>query len=161
PYSVVVEPWMDGAGAKRWIAIPGNGKIELAADLANSASYPEGTVLVKHLTLPQEGRDPIRLETQLLHFEHGTWRPYSYLWDDDSTEAPLVDSIGTNRPLRAADSAAKGGFRERTWHVNAINECKLCHNAGPKFVLGFVPNQLNRPATGNGSASTSQLALLA
>ena len=36
-----------------------------------------------------------------------------------------------------------GELRERTWHVNATNECKLCHNAGPRFVLGFVPNQLD------------------
>lgn len=161
PYSVVVEPWTDEAEATRWVAIPGNGKIELAAELSESAQYPDGTVLVKHLVLPQEGREPMRLETQLLHYENGTWRPYSYLWNDENTDAVLVDSIGANRPLRVLDSALPGGSRERTWHVNAINECKLCHNAGPKFVLGFVANQLNRPAAYSGSAGTNQLTLLA
>lgn len=161
PYSILVEPWMDGAEARRWVAVPGNGEIELAAELSDSASYPDGTVLVKHLTLPQEGRDAIRLETQLLHYENGIWRPYSYLWDESNTDATLVDSIGANRPLRLADPETKGGYRERTWHVNAVNECKLCHNAGPKFVLGFVANQLNRPAGGGESTGANQLAMLA
>jgi putative heme-binding domain-containing protein len=38
---------------------------------------------------------------------------------------------------------------ERTWHSNAVNECKLCHNAGPGFVLGFVGNQLAGAVSGN------------
>jgi len=162
PYVVRVEPWMDGAQAKRWVAIPDAGRVELAAGKDEPAIYPEGTVLVKHLALPQgEGRDPLRLETQLLHFESGVWHPYSYLWDDAGQDATLVDSGGANRPLRIADSKAKDGWSERTWRVNATNECKLCHNAGPRFVLGFVANQLNRPSIGDDSATAGQLAVLA
>lgn len=161
PYSVRVNRWMDGAAAERWIAIPADGRVQLSTDKEEPADFPEGTVLVKHLTLPQTaGRDPIRLETQLLHFESGKWRPYSYLWDDAGLDAELVSSIGANRPLRVPNPLVKDSFTERTWHVNATNECKLCHNAGPRFVLGFVPNQLNRPAA-NGSASANQLTTLA
>jgi putative heme-binding domain-containing protein len=54
----------------------------------------------------------------------------------------LADSTGARRTLKVADAEAKEGFVERTWHVNAVNECKLCHNAGANFVLGFVPEQL-------------------
>ena len=136
PYRVKVAPWNDGAAAQRWVAIPGTGQIELSAG-EQPASYPEGTVLVKHLSLPQASGDSIRLETQLLHLERGTWRPYSYLWDEAGQDAQLVDPAGASRPLKPA------GLAERTWRVNATNECKLCHNAGPRFVLGFVPNQLN------------------
>ncbi|HEY2411277.1 MAG TPA: PQQ-dependent sugar dehydrogenase [Pirellulaceae bacterium] len=143
PYSVLVEPWMDGAKAQRWAAIPGSAEIELATSPNEGSKFPEGTVLVKHLALPQPSGEPIRLETQLLHYEDGVWSPYSYLWDDANRDAVLVDAIGTNRPLQVADAAASDGKRERTWHVNATNECKLCHNAGPKFVLGFVANQLD------------------
>ncbi len=141
PYSVVVPRWEDGADSQRWVAIPGNGKIELATSADKPAVYPEGTVLVKHLTLPHGDFAPIPLETQLLHFERGTWRPYSYLWDEAGREATLVDTVGTSRPIKLAASG-KSPAVERTWHVNATNECKLCHNAGPKFVLGFVSNQL-------------------
>jgi putative heme-binding domain-containing protein len=156
PYSVLVEPWMDGAQAQRWVAVPNRETIDLTSDPKDSSRFPDGTVLVKHVTLPQPGRESVRLETQLLHFENGVWNPYSYLWDDSGRDAHLVDSIGTNRPLTTIDSSSHGESRDRTWHVNATNECKLCHNAGPRFVLGFVPNQLNHSATGS-----SQLDVLA
>jgi putative heme-binding domain-containing protein len=161
PYSVLVEPWMDGADAQRWVAIPGSAEIELAASPIETSSFPEGTVLVKHLTLPQSGGAAIRLETQLLHYEGGVWSPYSYLWDDSKQDAFLVDAIGANRPLQLADAKSPNGVRERTWHVNATNECKLCHNAGPKFVLGFVANQLDGAKGQLQSCGASQLSLLA
>src|SRR5262249_44724866 len=53
PYSVLVEPWMDGAQAKRWIAVPSTDKIDLASENAVPARFPDGTVLVKHVSLPQ------------------------------------------------------------------------------------------------------------
>ncbi|MCH7729013.1 MAG: PQQ-dependent sugar dehydrogenase, partial [Planctomycetes bacterium] len=142
PYDVRVPRWMDGAQGRRWIAIPGDGAVRLASG-DEPAVYPEGTVLVKQLNLPPQekaGGRPIRLETQMLHYEGGTWRPYSYLWNDKGTDAVLVDSIGANRPLQVENRA--GVKQQRTWHVSATNECKLCHNAGSRFILGFVPNQL-------------------
>ncbi|MBC8352970.1 MAG: PQQ-dependent sugar dehydrogenase [Planctomycetes bacterium] len=139
-YDVRVPRWMDGAEGQRWIAIPDDG----AATIASSNEpdvYPEGTVLVKQLNLQAAGDlNSIRLETQILHYEDGTWRPYSYLWNEDGTDATLVDSIGADRPIQVADGS--GLKQERTWHVSATNECKLCHNPGSRSVLGFVPNQL-------------------
>ncbi|HUP78211.1 MAG TPA: hypothetical protein VM260_06560, partial [Pirellula sp.] len=82
-------------------------------------------------------------ETQVLHFEAGSWNPYSYLWDDEGKEANLVSEMGSMRTLRVEMS--NGHIEERTWRVNAVNECRLCHNAGADVVLGFVPPQLNRP----------------
>lgn len=141
PYTVTVKRWLDGAEAQRWVAIPGAGQVTLGSDAEHRAEYPEGTVFVKHLSLPGPGDvAAIRLETQLLHFENGVWNPYSYLWDEDGKDATLVHSIGAHRTVKFPG----GGTRqlERTWRVSATNECRLCHNAGSGFVLGFVPNQL-------------------
>jgi glucose/arabinose dehydrogenase len=149
PYQVIVSRWMDGASGQRWVAIPGAGRIQFPERKGESTTYPDGTVFVKQLSLPQGEQPAIRLETQILHNENGAWHPYSYLWDDAGEDAVLVDSIGANRSIRIADSKAENGFAERTWHVNAANECKLCHNAGPGFVLGFVSNQLNGPISIN------------
>lgn len=135
PYEVRVPRWLDGAHADRFVAIPGDERIQLATDPAGAAVYPEGTVFVQHISLPSTD-GPTRLETQLLHYERGTWRPYSYLWDESGRDAALVDYAGASRTIKQASG-------DRTWHVNAVNECKLCHNAGPRFVLGFVPNQLD------------------
>jgi putative heme-binding domain-containing protein len=143
PYEVTVSRWVDGAVARRWVAIPGDAQVSLAAGTMKNARYPEGTVFVKHLDLPQGGdSSPIRLETQLLHFENGVWSPYSYLWDNDGKDATLVDSIGANRALEVAQT--DGQVLERTWRASATNECRLCHNAGSNVVLGFVPNQLDQ-----------------
>lgn len=139
-YDVRVPRWMDGAVGQRWIALPGQSSVTIAAD-DKPPVYPEGTVLIKQLNLPAPNDEkPLRLETQLLHYEAGTWRPYSYLWNEAGTDATLVDSIGADRPIPSSDH--DGTQQERTWHVSATNECKLCHNPGSQSVLGFVPNQL-------------------
>jgi len=161
PYTVRADRWIDGAKAERWVAIPGSGKIQLAAGEDSPAVYPEGTVFVKQLTLPATiDRPAIRLETQLLHFERGAWRPYSYLWNDDGRDAVLIDSVGTSKPLKNPAKSEQAAALDRTWHINATNECKLCHNAGPRFVLGFTLNQLDRSSAGE-SPSKSQLERLA
>ncbi len=136
--------WVDGTTAQRFVAIPGNGQITLAPNRETSAAYPEGTVLVKHLSLPQKHAEPLPLETQLLHFEAGSWHPYSYLWNEEGSEALLVESIGKSRTLKVENPTNSEEFIERTWKVNAVNECKLCHNAESGYVLGFVPHQLQR-----------------
>ena len=163
PYEVIVERWMDGATAQRWVAIPDSGSITLGSE-NSTASYPEGTVFVKHLTMPTA--DPaaprLPLETQLLHYENGVWHPYSYLWDDEGGDARLVDSSGTDRELTyATPGNAASEINEMTWHVNAENECRMCHNAGSGFVLGFEPNQLNLLTPATTSLRSSQLRALA
>jgi putative heme-binding domain-containing protein len=138
-YQVIAKRWMDGAQADRYVAIPGVGTISLSTDASKLASYPEGTVFVKHLSLPSSKRSS-RLETQVLHFEHDQWNAYAYLWNEAGTDAELVAADGANLPLQV--EGQNGTTIERTWHTSAVNECRLCHNAGSGFVLGFVANQL-------------------
>ncbi|MGE3778205.1 MAG: hypothetical protein AB7F89_13540, partial [Pirellulaceae bacterium] len=158
PYAVRVAQWNDGADSKRWVAVPGQDRIQLAAEFGQSAQYPEGTVFVKHLTLPLSDGRSQAVETQILHYERGTWRPYTYRWRDAEDDADLVESLGATRLLRGVMPASPGAGTERTWHYQASNECKLCHNAGPQFVLGFVRNQLSTPAVAGEPAPVQQLA---
>ncbi|MBN8626705.1 MAG: PQQ-dependent sugar dehydrogenase, partial [Planctomycetes bacterium] len=162
PYEVVVPRWLDGAHAHRFVAIPGDGRVRLAEQLEDTADYPEGTVLVKHIELhAQADRPEQRVETQVLHFERGRWNPYSYLWDEDGKDARLVESMGSARTIRDFNPLEPDRLVDRTWHVNAVNECKLCHSAGPKFVLGFVRNQLDRSLNDLEFGGHGQLAHLA
>jgi putative heme-binding domain-containing protein len=147
-YDVQAPRWMDGAVGQRFVAIPGDGQISLATG-AEPAKFPEGTVLAKQLSLPiGEGRPPTRLETQILHYEAGSWRHYSYLWDDAGQDAELAPSIGASRAIQAPDPLAPERLSERTWHVNAVNECKLCHNAESGTALGFNASQFHRLGQG-------------
>ena len=143
-YDVQVPRWTDGSIAQRWVAIPGAQRITLPDNMSQHATYPEGTVFVKHLSLPQgPSRQASHLETQILHYEGGTWRPYSYLWDATGEEAHLVDVAGAERTIQISLSEESGGMNERTWRVNSHTECRLCHNPGSHVVLGFTPPQLN------------------
>ena len=59
--------------------------------------FPDGSVLVRTVSLEQEPGNPAgrrRVETQILHLEADAWRPYSYLWNDDQSDAVLVDAAG-------------------------------------------------------------------
>ncbi len=156
-YDVVVPQWTDGAVAQRFVAVPGSEQIELSPHSGVRGRYPEGTVFAKQLSIPDRDGRPIKpLETQILQFQNGVWNPYSYVWNEAGTDAELVSSVGTTRTIQWPDAHAAGQFTEHTWHTNAINECRLCHNAGPGFVLGFVGNQLSRLTT-NAISGTDQL----
>lgn len=160
-YAVRAARWLDNAKADRYIAIPGDAPVRLAENIVDAAEYPEGTVLVKQISMPAIGKQlETRLETQLLHYERGRWNPYSYLWDDAGKEATLVGAVGATRSIRVRDllkPEVSDAVIDGTWNVSAVNECKLCHNAGPKFVLGFVRNQLDVPAISSSESPGGQL----
>lgn len=144
-YDVTVPRWTDGAHARRFAAVPGSEQIQLAAVHGAPSSYPSGTVFAKHLVIPAAAGQPEKpLETQILQYENGTWHPYAYRWTNDGTDAELVSPIGTASSVQWPNPHQPDSLVERTWHTSALNECRLCHNAGPGFVLGFVGNQLNR-----------------
>jgi putative heme-binding domain-containing protein len=94
-----------------------------------------------------------RIETRLLHYEQlaGTeevgdqfWRGYSYRWNDDQTDAELVESAGADRTFKIADRSASGGQRSQSWHFPSRAECTVCHNMAARYVLGMTTNQVNR-----------------
>lgn len=156
PYDVVAPRWMDQAIGERLIALPGTEPVQFSSNPGEASVYPNGTVFAKTVSLPGYQQDAsIRLETQILHYEDGTWRPYSYVWNEAGSDAELASSIGTSRavirkrhPAETVKLPSEAEASARTWHVNAVNECKLCHNVGPKFVLGFVPQQLDHLSGG-------------
>jgi uncharacterized repeat protein (TIGR03806 family) len=125
-YSVNSPLWADGATAQRFLAIPDDGRIGL--DDQGNWRFPEGSVLVRTVSLEQEpGKRSSRrrLETQILHFEAAAWRPYSYVWNDDQTDAVLAGAAGASKTISVRDA---GGRRDVAYRVYARAECLLCHN---------------------------------
>ena len=162
PYEVTAGRWLDGAEASRWVAIPNRDQIQLSRNLQTQSSYPENTVLVKHLKWSAAAGQPARtLETQLLHRFGGTWNPYSYRWTANGQDALLGPSEGSTATISLAAVAPATGLQERNWHIGAENECRMCHNAGSHYVLGFVPHQLNLERIPADSDHSDQLARLA
>ena len=76
--------------------------------------FPDGSVLVRPSRSSMSRATPAsrrRMETQILHLEAEVWRPYSYVWNDDQTDAVLADPAG--RPGRSRSRGAPGGSTRR------------------------------------------------
>ena len=169
PYAINARHWADHTSSERWLAIPGTDPIKVEAN--GNWEFPNGAVLAKTVSIPlQEGAPPTRLETQVLHREEGTWRPYTYVWNDEQTDAELAPASGSSRLLKIADSRAPEGIREQTYRFASRAECQLCHNPWVEkktTIYGFqtasplavnIP-QLNRPSA-SGATTENQLAVL-
>jgi putative heme-binding domain-containing protein len=159
PYSVNAPGWHDGARATRFMAFPatakeGGGWESPGIPFNESTNWelPEGTVLGQSLTW-DSGSDQTnsqrRLETRLLTLQNNEWAGYSYLWNDDQSDALLVEAMGTSKTF--SDSLGN-----RTWHVPSRSECEGCHSRAARFVLGITTPQLNRSHQYNG-ATRNQL----
>jgi uncharacterized repeat protein (TIGR03806 family) len=174
PYSVNAELWSDGATKERYLAIPGNAKIEYetvtypqpAPGSVPGWRFPNGTVLVKTFFLETEPGQKRRLETRLLHArvvggteEYGdqVWDGYTYVWNDDQTDAELADKKGVDRTYTI--KTADGGERLQKWHFPSRAECNMCHTVTAKYALGVNTHQMNRDHD-YGGVVANQLATL-
>jgi uncharacterized repeat protein (TIGR03806 family) len=164
PYSVIAPQWCDGASKERFLALPGESKIEYETMLYPNApgappgwKFPDGTVLAETLFLEMEAGKPAsrrRIETRILHHERLTgteeigdqyWQGYTYVWNDDQTDAVLLeDPQGRDRAFTIRDPKAPGGQRQQTWHFPSRTECTVCHNMAAKYALGMLTLQVNR-----------------
>jgi putative heme-binding domain-containing protein len=136
PYEIEVEPWADGATARRFIGLPGNSK--LGTHRRNDFAYgrirdfwafPDNTVFAKTLTLETKS-GPRKLETQILHRDGENWRPYNYIWNDAQTDAVLSAGNGEEREFELKLGTLK-------WRSHSSSECMTCHMSRAGIVLGF------------------------
>ena len=155
PYSVNVPLWSDGAEKERYIALPPGGKIAFSE--SGHWGFPVGTVLVKTFTLEScEPATPHRLETRLLVRSERGWSGYTYLWNDERSDARLLDaalvrSYAVERDLR---------HWEQAWYFPSRSDCNACHTQVAGHVLGLNTRQMNR-LHDYGGWSKGQLAVLA
>lgn len=145
PYSVNSALWSDHAHKERFIGLPGTSQIEFTEN--GAWHFPEGAVLVKSFALETEvGNTASRkwIETRLLVIQQKEWAGYSYLWNDEQTDAELVASSGADKAFTIRDAAAPDGKRTQVWHYPSRTECMVCHSRAAGFVLGLNTLQMNR-----------------
>jgi len=129
PYEINAKHWADFTMSQRWMAAPGSEPVRV--DEKGVFRFPEGAVLAKTVSIQMEQGNPAtsrRLETQILHREDEAWRPYTYRWNAEQTDADLVPLAGDSEKLSIKDADAPGGIREQTYRFAARAECQLCHN---------------------------------
>lgn len=161
-YSINAEHWADHTTSERWMGVPGDGQVTI--DGKGNWQFPDGAVIAKTVSLAGVGR----LETQVLHREDASWRPYTYAWNKEQTDATLVDAAGFTRELKVRDEEAPDGIREQSYRFAGRRECSLCHNPWVEArttiwgvqsasLLGVHLNQVNRDYDlGDGSKSQIQ-----
>ncbi len=162
PYFINASLWSDHATAERLVALPGTSRIE--GKEKGSWHLPEGAVLARTVSMEMERGNAAsrkRIETQVLHLESDSWRPYTYTWNDAQTDAALAPAEGESKILTIRDTEAPGGQRRQTYRIHSRAECVLCHNpwvekkttifgrqsASP---LGLTTAQLNRDTAQHG-----------
>jgi len=159
PYSINAEQWSDGALAERLVGVPGAGTVRLkqaakpipGSMFMRAIEFPRDSVLVKTLSLERERGNPAlrrRIETQVLHYDGRDWRGYTYEWNDEQTDAVLVEREGKARtytiaPGKVPEANAPPNIQQ-TWRYPSRTECLRCHNPWSENALGFNIRQLNR-----------------
>ena len=95
--------------------IPQDEMVDLGGDSRISLTtgkgweFPDEAVIVKSFALEMREGDPTSkrwIETRLLTRQQGEWFGYSYAWNDEQTEATLVEGKGRDRPFAITAKAA-------------------------------------------------------
>ena len=155
PYTVNAPFWSDGASKSRFIALPKEAKIEIPDQWA--WQFPEGTVIVKSFALEMVTGDPASkkwIETRLLTKEQGEWVGYSYAWNDEQTEAVLVNASGHDETFSIREFT---GLRSQNWRYPSRTECMVCHTRAAGYLLGMTTVQMNKDHDYGGGSIANQL----
>ena len=134
PYTVNAPLWSDGSHKDRFIALPGESRIRF--DQRGRWLFPEGAVLVKTFSIDMEEGNSAsrrRLETRLLTLQSAPtgreqWAGYTYIWNDEQTDARLLGKDLLKETYTIRDAGAAGGTREKTWYYPSRTDCMICHN---------------------------------
>ena len=125
-------------------------------------NFPVGSVLVKHFELPINENDVSitkRLETRFsIKAENGNFYFATYKWNDEQTDAELLDS-GLDESINIAKS--DGSIEVQNWRYPSTSDCTSCHNSATGGAIGARTRYLNKnftyPKTG---ISANQLVTL-
>lgn len=148
-YDVNSPQWIDNGIKDRFLGLVGESKIAFVETNKDATTwgFDDGTVVAETISLEMEEGNPAsrrRIETRMLVRQQNHWLGYSYLWNDQQTDAQLVEPRGMDLPLLIKSKQGSGETREQTWHVPSRSECMICHSRAAGFVLGIHTIQMNR-----------------
>jgi putative heme-binding domain-containing protein len=145
--------WMDGAQPEYLLAIPSKENVTFYQQpqkmfdwLNTTVRPPNGSVIAKTYTIALDHKDPANvkpIETQIAaKDDQGEWQYYTYRWNENGTDADLVDSAGAHRMLEIEESTGK---RKLDWQFASRSQCRTCHTPWVGETLGFIEPQLRSP----------------
>jgi uncharacterized repeat protein (TIGR03806 family) len=141
PYEVNVPFWSDYAIKDRYIALPKKGSVRFHQ--RDKWEFPVGTVFVKTFWMHRDRaawKNLFRLETRLFVHSPDGWAGYTYVYNDDQSEAHLLDqSLVKHLEIETPD-----GEIEQPYYFPSRSDCMACHTKAEGFVLGTTTRQMNR-----------------
>ena len=158
PYKVTNPLWSDGAHKRRWFTIS-DSKSKIHFNAYKPWIFPTGSAWIKHfeLDIVEDGLTKRkRLETRIIYKTPGFWYGTTYRWNDQQTDAILVNSGGESEEFTIP---GKDGLTKLTYNYPSRRECFSCHNSQSKGILGFHTAQLNR-SINYGQGEENQLVAL-
>jgi len=159
PYSVNLSFWSDHAVKRRWFTIPGTtATMDFSKD--SRWSFPDGQIWVKHFDLELTRGDPSvlrRMETRLLVKNADGAYGVSYRWNDEGTEAYLMEDAGQEFEVPVT---VDGNPHFQRWRIPSRSDCLTCHTPQAGHALSFNTRQINMDAAIHGHMG-NQLSLLA
>jgi uncharacterized repeat protein (TIGR03806 family) len=127
PYEPITSLFTDYAFKKRFVWMPEGAEAQIDAE--GVVQFPLGTILIKHFYYPadfsNENENWDMMETRLLIKSGEEWKAYSYVWNEDDSDAfynPVGDILNT------AFVDKKGLAKSVDYAVPNKNQCKSCHN---------------------------------
>ena len=143
PYNLNSALFSDYAFKKRFIKIP---KGKFATYNPEVFEFPSGTILIKNFYYADDFSKPKEnwriIETRLLINEDGLWKPITYIWNDEQTEA-FLDVAG--KSVEVSWRHTNGSIKNIKYSIPNQNQCKSCHmKNGQVMPIGPTARQLNR-----------------
>ena len=153
PYTLSATAFSDYAAKERFIYLPEGTIMEYNNDFA-VLDFPIGTIIVKNFMFYVDERDlslgRTIIETRLLVRHEDKWKPYSYKWNDEQTDATRL-IVGAT--VSASTILMNGETKEIPGYVIPREiDCRTCHNLNEEMSpIGPKPSNLNRGFASNPS----------
>ncbi len=141
PYEVNVPFWSDYAVKDRYIALPEKGSVRFHE--REKWEFPVGTVFVKTFWMHRDRvnwKELFRLETRLFVHAPDGWVGYTYVYNEDESEAHLLDAS----QVKHLKIKTSHGQIEQPYYFPSRSDCMACHTKAEGFVLGTTTRQMNR-----------------
>jgi parallel beta-helix repeat protein len=159
-YDLNTPLFSDFSAKRRYIRLPKGQKIKYRDQ--GVLEFPIGTVIAKTFSYPNDMTDLAKgeqlLETRIELLKDDGWYAFSYIWNDQQTEAALA--LG-GREVDVSWVHDDGQRRSTRYNIPNANQCLTCHSHDKAFVpIGPTAQNLNRsvPET---TETTNQLSYLA
>lgn len=144
PYEVIAPLFSDYTLKQRFVYVPEGATI--GYDPKTFWTLPEGSVLIKTFSYPDDQREPEAgtrlLETRLLVYTDGEVQSQIYVWDEAQSQT-VRKVAGAELPVEWIHF--DGSTRSNDYGVPNSNQCLECHGGrGETHTLGLSTRQMDR-----------------